>query len=76
MKALDLVLLGLVVSEKNVFENCLLKTYLFNTVTYICNQSEPFERVWLKTTHGPFLLSLVIFPLAVQERKSFEVFLI
>jgi len=49
---------------------------VFDPVTYLCNQSEPFEQFWSKTTQGPFLLKLVNFPLAVQNKKSFEVFLI
>ena len=49
---------------------------MFDPVIYLCNQSEPFEHFWSGTTKGPFLLSLVKFPLTVQEEKSFEVFLI
>ena len=30
--------MGLVVSDKKIFENL-----IFNPVTYLCNQSEPFE---------------------------------
>jgi len=45
-------------------------------MTYICNQSEPFEQFKKGTTQGPFLLSLVKLPLAVQEKMSVEVFLI
>jgi len=30
--------LGLVVSDKNIFLNCILKTYFFDPVTYLCNQ--------------------------------------
>jgi len=48
----------------------------FDPVTYLCNQSELFEQILYVTTQGPFLLSLVKFPLAVQEKKSFAVFLI
>jgi len=48
----------------------------FDPVTYICNQLEPFEQFRYGTTQGPFLLSLVKFPLAVQEKMSFELFLI
>ena len=44
----------------------------FDPVTYICNQSVPFEQFWWGTTQGPFLLSLVKLPLAVQEKMSFE----
>jgi len=68
--------LGLVVSDKKVFENFILKTYIFDHVTYFCNQSEPFEQFREGTIQGPFLLSLVKFPLAVQEKKSFAFFLI
>jgi len=41
--------LGLVVSDKKIFENCILKTY-FDPLTYLCNQSEPFERFWYGTS--------------------------
>jgi len=41
-------------------------------VTYLSNQSEPFKQFWKGTTQGPFLLSLVKLPLAVQEKMSFE----
>ena len=44
-------------------------------MTYLCNQSEPFEQFWYGTTQGQFLLSLVKLPLAVQEKMSFELFL-
>jgi len=37
---------GLVLSDKNIFENCIMKTYFFDPVTYLCDQSEPFEQVW------------------------------
>jgi len=67
--------LGLVVSDKTIFENFLLKTY-FDPVTYLCNKSEPFEQFLYGTTQGPFLLSLVKYPLAVQEKKLFAVFFI
>jgi len=40
----------------------------FDPVAYLCNQS---ETIWLGTTQGSFLLSLVNFPLEVQE-KIFE----
>jgi len=53
MKALEFV-----VSDKNIFENCILKTF-FDSVTYLFNQSQPIEQLWLGTTQGPFLLSLV-----------------
>jgi len=61
--------LGLVVSDKSREDFCKLhyQNLFFDPVTYLCNQSEPF---------GPFLLSLVKFPLAVQDKKSFEVILI
>jgi len=36
--------LGLVISDKKIFESCILKTYFFDPVTYLCNQSEPFEQ--------------------------------
>ena len=52
------------------------KNLFFDPVTYLCNQSEPFEQFWERTTQGPFLLSLVKFPLAVIDKKSFEAFLI
>jgi len=37
--------LGLVVSDKKTFENCIMKTF-FDPVTYLSNQSEPFEQFW------------------------------
>jgi len=40
MKAPDLVVL-----EKNIFKNCILKTFL-DPVTYLCNQLERFEQPW------------------------------
>jgi len=49
---------------------------MFDPVTYLCNQSQPFEQFGQWTTQGLFLLSFVKFPLAVKEKKSFEVFLI
>ena len=49
---------------------------IFDPVTYLCNQLEPFKQFWYGTTHESFLLSLNKFPLAVQEKKAFEVFLI
>ena len=48
----------------------------FDPVTYLCNQSEPFEQIRCGTTQGQFLLSLVKFPLAVQGKMLFELFLI
>jgi len=51
--------LGLVVSDKKIFENCILKTYFFDPVTYLCNQLERFEQIWKGTTQGSFLWSLV-----------------
>jgi len=54
------------------------KNLFFDPVTYmyLCNKSKPFEQFWLRSTQGQFLLSLVKFPLAVQNEKSVEVFLI
>jgi len=37
--------LGLVVSDKKTFENCILKTYFFDPVTYLCNHLEWFEQL-------------------------------
>jgi len=51
------------------------KNLFFYPVTYFCNQSEPFKQFWKRTTQGPFLLSLVKLPLAVQEKMSFELFI-
>jgi len=48
----------------------------FDPVTYLCNQSESFDQFMYGTTQGPILSSVVKFPLAVQEKKSFELFLI
>ena len=66
MKALEFV-----VSDKNIFENCILKTF-FDSVTYLFNQSQPIEQLWLGTTQGPFLLSLVKIQWAVSEEKMFK----
>jgi len=71
-----MIALGLVVSDKKIFGNCILKTYIFDPVTYLCNQQELFEHLWYGTTQESSLWSLVKFPLAVQEKMSFEVFLI
>jgi len=49
---------------------------LFDPLTFLCNQSEPVVQFLQATTQGPCLLSFVEFPLAVQEKKSFAVFLI
>ena len=68
--------LGLVVLDKKIFENCIVKHLFFYPVTYLCNQSEPIEQFRYGTTKGPFLLSLVEFPLAIQKKKLFAVFLI
>ena len=38
--------LGLVVLDKKIFENCILKTYFLTPVTYLSNQSELFEEFW------------------------------
>ena len=37
--------LGLVVTDKKFFENCRKKLF-FDRVTYLHNQSEPFEQFW------------------------------
>jgi len=36
--------LGLVVSDKKIFEKCICKP-IFDTVTYLCKQSELFEQI-------------------------------
>ena len=38
-------------------------------VTYLCNQSEPFEQFWERTTQGSILWSLVKIQWAVTEEK-------
>ena len=59
--------LGLVVSDKKIFENCILKTYFLTLWhTYATNQNH-----LNKFGRGPFLLSLVKLPLAVQETRRF-----
>ena len=68
--------LGLVVLDKKIFEKLPFENLCFDPMTYLCNQSEPFEHFLYGTTQGPFLLSLVKFPLAVQKKKSLAVFLI
>ena len=37
--------LGFVVSDKKIFEKCILKTF-FDPVIYLCNQLERFEQLW------------------------------
>jgi len=37
--------LGSVVSDKKIFETCILKTY-FDPVTFLCNQLEQFKQLW------------------------------
>ena len=44
----------------------------FDPVTYLCNQSEPFEQLWKGTTQGSFLWSLVKIQWAVSEEKMFK----
>ena len=58
------------------FRKLHFENLFFDPVTYLCNQSELFEQFLKGTTQGPFLLSLVKFPLAIQEKKSFAVFFI
>jgi len=41
MKALDLV-----VSDKKIFGKFHFEILFFDPVTYICNQSKPFEKFW------------------------------
>jgi len=36
--------LGIVVSDKTIFEDCILKTYFLTPVIYLWNQSEPIEQ--------------------------------
>jgi len=55
--------LGLVVLDKKIFENCNLKTYFSDLVTYLCNQLKRLEQLWL---------NLVKIQLAVLEDKSSE----
>jgi len=38
--------LGLVVSDMKIFEKMHFENLLFDPVTYLCNQSEPFEQFW------------------------------
>jgi len=38
-----------------------LKKNMFDSVTYLRNQSEPLEQFWKGTTQGSFLLNLVKF---------------
>jgi len=45
--------LGLVVSDKKIFKN--FENLFFDPVTYLCNQLEQFEQLWLGTTQGSFL---------------------
>jgi len=37
--------LGIVVSDKKIFEKCILQIY-FDPVSYLCNQLEQFEQLW------------------------------
>ena len=68
--------LGLVVSDKKIFWKLHFENLIVDPMTYLRNQSEPFEQFLQGTTLGPSLLSLVEFPLAVQKKQSFEVFLV
>jgi len=38
--------LGIVVSDKKIFENCIFKNLFFDPVNYLCNQLEQFEQLW------------------------------
>jgi len=51
-----------------------IENLFFDPVTYLCNQSEQSEQkqFWYGTIQESFLVSLVKFPLAVQEKLSFE----
>ena len=44
-------------------------------MTYLYNQSEPFEQFRKGITQGSYLLSLVKLTETIQEKKLFEVFL-
>ena len=48
--------LGLVVSNKKLFESCIKKIF-FDPVTYLCNQSEPIEK-----TLSTFIIFVPVFP--------------
>jgi len=63
-----MIYLGLVVLDKKIFES---ENLFFDPVTYLCNQSEQ-KQFWYGTIQESFLVSLVKFPLAVQEKLSFE----
>jgi len=68
--------LGLLVSDKKIFENCILKTkFLTLLPTYATNQNH-LNNFGRGPPRESFLLSLVKFPFAVQKKKLSEVFLI
>jgi len=35
-----------VVSDKKIFEKLHFENLFFDPMTYLCNQSEPFEQLW------------------------------
>ena len=64
--------LGLVVSDKKIFENCILKTFFLTPwPTYATNWNglNNFGRL---TSQGSFLLSLVKIQWVVSEEKMFK----
>ena len=61
-------------SRQEDFLKVAFKNLFFDPVTYLCAQSEPFEQFWKGTTQGPFLLSLVKFPSAVQDHLKFSLY--
>ena len=64
--------LGLLVSDK-ILENCKICKILFcDPVTFLCNQSQPFEQFWKRTIKGLFLWSLVKIQRVVSEEKLFK----
>jgi len=67
--------LGLIVSDKNIFENSILKTYFwFHDILM-----QPIRTIWTILADdypGTIHVEFGQIPLAVQEKMSFELFLI
>jgi len=67
--------IGLVVSEKKIFENCILKTYFWPRDL----QMQPITNIWtilVRDHPGTIPAEFGQITLAVQEKMSFELFLI
>ena len=67
--------MGIVVSDKNIFENYIFETYFF-TYIKLCNQLELFFQLCLGITQGSFLYtcSFITFGQSFDENKSLKKF--